>query len=62
MLVNDWSGLDESLFKIKKDIDENKKTIIPFTLSLIDDPIIHKKTRNYMPTKENHSLQSKGIK
>ena len=39
MLVNDWSGLDESLLKIKKDIDENKKTIIPFPLlSLIDDP------------------------
>ena len=70
MLVNDWSGLDESLLKIKKDIDENKKTIIPFPLlSLIDDPIIHKKNsklyaykRKSFPSIQRNKIKKKGKK
>tara|TARA_B100001939_G_scaffold347262_1_gene368328 strand:+ start:298 stop:2298 length:2001 start_codon:yes stop_codon:yes gene_type:complete len=57
MLINDWEGLDESLLKIKNDIDENKKTIIPFPLlSLVDDPIIHKKNSKLFAYKRNSFL------
>ena len=61
--INDWEGLDESLLKIKNDIDENKKTIIPFPLlSLVDDPIIHKKNSKLFAYKRNSFLSIQKIK
>ena len=45
MYLNDWDKREEYLSKIKDDVNNNKKVIIPFPLlSLIDDPKLHKKS------------------
>ena len=44
MYLNDWNKRKEYLVKIKEEINNNKKIIIPFPLlSLLDDPKLHKK-------------------
>ena len=51
MYVNDWSKTEEYLSKIKEEVNNNKKTIIPFPLlSLIDDPKLHKKCSEIFAT------------
>ena len=51
MYVNDWSKTEEYLSKIKEEVNNNKKTIIPFPLlSLIDDPKLHRKCSEIFAT------------
>ena len=51
MYVNDWSKTEEYLSKIKEEVNNNKKTIIPFPLlSLIDNPKLHKKCSEIFAT------------
>ena len=51
MYVNDWSKTEQYLSKIKEEVNNNKKTIIPFPLlSLMDDPKLHKKCSEIFAT------------
>ena len=51
MYVNDWSKTEQYLSKIKEEVNNNKKTIIPFPLlSLIDDPKLHRKCSEIFAT------------
>ena len=51
MYVNDWSKTKQYLSKIKEEVNNNKKTIIPFPLlSLIDDPKLHRKCSEIFAT------------
>ena len=51
MYVSDWSKTEEYLSKIKEEVNNNKKTIIPFPLlSLIDEPKLHKKCSEIFAT------------